>query len=336
MSTPSKPHAPTLAVLLSFGAIYFLWGSTYIFIKWGIATIPPMILAGSRHFLAGLAMYAWIRLRGGEKPTRAQWWSATVLGALMLFGGNGGVTWAQQTVPSGVAALIIAAVPMWMTLLDWLRPRGHRPYGRVIAGLVMGFGGIALLIGPGKFGGDRVDLTGAAILLFASLSWATGSLLSRHMKLPATLVLSIAMQSIAGGVLLLLAAGPAGNWARFSLDAISLRSAISLLYLVIFGSIIGFTCYIWLLKVTTPARVSTYAYVNPLVALFLGWSLGGEAISQRSLLAAVVIISAVVMIVTHKDRVAHVPAEEESPLLKTETADLGCAPASPPEPAPEA
>lgn len=328
MARNDKPHASTLALLLSFGAIYFLWGSTYIFIKWGIASIPPFVLAGARHLLAGVILYAWIRLRGGEKPQLAHWGSASVLGALMLFGGNGGVTWAQQTVPSGAAALIVAAVPMWMTLLDWLRPRGHRPALRVIAGVVLGFGGIALLIGSGRLGrGGRVDPFGAVILLLASLTWAIGSLLSRHMKLPSTLVLSIAMQSIAGGALLWLAAIPLGNWSQFDLGAVTLRSAFSLLYLVVFGSIVGFTCYIWLLQVTTPARVSTYAYVNPVVALLLGWLLAGEAISQRSLVAAAIIVSAVVMIVSHRAKAAvpAPPAEDESPLYKTETADLGCA-----------
>ncbi len=324
MVRDSKSHVSTLALLLSFAAIYFLWGSTYIFIKWGIETVPPMILAGSRHLIAGVLMYAWIRTRGNEKPQAHHWGSAAVLGALMLFGGNGGVTWAEQTVPSGMAALVIAAVPMWMTVLEWIRPGGHRPAGRVIGGLVLGFGGIALLIGPGSFGGERMDLTGAAVLLCASLSWAIGSLLSRHVRLPHTLILSIAMQSIAGGALLLLVAIPAGNWTRFDWHAVTMRSGFSLLYLVVFGSIIGFTCYIWLLKVTTAARVSTYAYVNPVVALFLGWGLGGEAVSARSLLAATVIIGAVVMIVSYKDAPAPVK-EKDSPLLKTETADLGCA-----------
>lgn len=322
MIRDSKAQVSTLALLLTFGAIYVLWGSTYIFIKWGIETVPPMVLAGSRHLIAGILMYAWIRMRAGERPTRQHWGSATVLGALMLFGGNGGVTWAEQTVPSGMAALVIAAVPMWMTVLEWIRPRRHRPAGRVIAGLVMGFGGIALLIGPGSLGGDRIDKLGAVVLLGASLSWAAGSLLSRHVRLPRTLVLSIAMQSIVGGALLLLAAIPAGNWAQFDWHDVSLRSGLSLAYLVVFGSIIGFTCYIWLLKVTTAARVSTYAYVNPVVALFLGWALGGENVSARSFLAASVIIAAVVMIVSYKEAPA---AVNEDSLLKTETADLGCA-----------
>jgi len=325
MAFQSKPHVSTLALVLAFVSIYVLWGSTYIFIKWGIATIPPLILAGLRHAVAGVLLYAWIRLRGGEKPQAQHWGSALVLGALLLFGGNGGVTWAEQTVPSGVAALMIAAVPMWMAVLDWLRPRGHRPAGRVIAGLVLGFSGIALLIGPGPLGGEPVPAAGAALLLCASFSWALGSLLSRHMKLPRTLVLSIAMQSMAGGALLLLAAIPVGDWARLDWQTVSLRSAASLGYLVVCGSIIGFTCYIWLLQVTTAARVSTYAYVNPVVALLLGSLLGGEAVSQRSLLAAAIIIAAVVMIVSYKEKSAS-PAEAESPLPKTETADLGCAP----------
>ena len=312
-----------LRLLAAFGAVYLLWGSTYLFIRYGIETIPPFVLAGARHFIAGLALYAWSLMRGEARPEPAHWASATLLGGLMLFGGNGGVTWAQQTVPSGLTALIVAAVPLWMALLDWVRPGGRRPGARVAIGLVLGFAGIALLIGPVNFGGERVDPIGATILLVASLSWAMGSLYSRHARLPSSIVLAMAMQSLAGGALLFLAAIPAGHWARFDLAAVSLRSALALGVLVVAGSIMGFTCYLWLLRVTSAARVSTYAYVNPVVALALGWLVAGEALSPRTLVAAVIVVAAVVMIVSYKEERADAGPEELLP--RAETADLGCA-----------
>ena len=291
----------TLAIVGAFAAIYILWGSTYVFIKFGVETIPPFFMAGARHLIAGGVLYAWVRLRGGEAPTVVHWGSAAVLGALMLFGGNGGVTWAEQRVPSGLAALVVGTVPLWMALLDWVRPGGVRPGPRVAAGLIMGFAGVALLVGPARLaGGSRIDPIGAAVLVAASLSWAIGSLYSRRAPLPKSLVQGIAIQSLAGGTLLFLVGLLGGEAARLHIEAVSVKSLLSVVYLAVFGSIVGFTCYIWLLRVVTAARASTYAYVNPIVALLLGWALAGESISLRTTIAAVVIVLGVVLIVSQQ------------------------------------
>jgi drug/metabolite transporter (DMT)-like permease len=223
---------------------------------------------------------------------------------------------------------MVAAVPLWMALLDWLRPGGRRPGARVAFGLVLGFAGIALLVGPSRLGGDRVDPVGATILLVASLSWAIGSLYSRHAPLPSSIVLAMAMQSLAGGAMLFVAAIPAGHWTRLDVAAVSLRAAGALAALVVAGSIMGFTCYLWLLRVTSAARVSTYAYVNPVVALALGWLVAGEALTPRALVAAAIIVAAVVMIVSYKEKREH--ARPEDLLPRAETADLGCAAPAPP------
>ncbi len=329
-NAPAGLRPPALKFFGAFAVIYFVWGSTYLFIRFAIETIPPFVMAGARHTLAGLILYGWSRWRGEARPSGAQWASAAVLGGLMLFGGNGGVTWAQQTVASGVTALIVAAVPLWMAVLDWVGPGGQRPGARVIFGLVLGFAGIALLIGPAGLGGERVDIQGALVLVGASLSWAIGSLYSRQARLPASIVLAMATQSLAGGALLFLAAIPAGHWARFDVAAISLRSAGALLMLVVAGSILGFTCYLWLLRVTSAARVSTYAYVNPVFALLLGWLVAGERLAPRALVASAIIVAAVVMIVSYRDARAAVGADaplrtEAPPPPRAETADLGCA-----------
>jgi drug/metabolite transporter (DMT)-like permease len=217
-----------------------------------------------------------------------------------------------------LTALLIGTVPLWMVLLDWLRPGGVKPSNGVIVGLMLGFIGIALLIGPGKLaGGDHVDLVGAAVLILASLSWATGSLYSRRAQLPVSPLLATAMEMLAGGALLLIASWLAGEWMRFDLSAPSLRSWLALGYLIVFGALVGFTAYIWLLRVATPAHVSTYAYVNPVVAIFLGWAFASEPLTARTLLAAAVIVAAVVIITTYRARGGNgtTPAQDERRLL---------------------
>ncbi|MGH9790793.1 MAG: EamA family transporter, partial [Candidatus Acidiferrales bacterium] len=246
-------------IVLAFLALYFLWGATYYGIKVGIETIPPFLLAGARHMIAGLLLFAWMRMTSvasalaqrNERLTLRHWAGGAALGALMLFGGNGGVTWSVQYVPSGIAAVIIALMPLWLVLLDWLRPGGIRPSARVVIGLVLGFAGIVLLAGPERLaGGERVHPLGAGVLILASLSWAIGSLLSRSLVLPQTLLMGIALQSIAGGALILAVSGAAGEWARFDIAAVSARSLWALAFLVVCGSIVGLTSYIWLLRVT--------------------------------------------------------------------------------------
>ena len=296
---PARP--PRWRVVTAFAAVYLIWGSTYLAIRIAIETMPPFLMAGIRFLIAGAILYAWTRWRGTPPPARSHWLAATIVGGLLLLGGNGGVVWAEQHVPSGLTALLIGTVPLWMALLNWLRPGGVKPGNGVIAGLTLGFMGITLLVGPGKLaGGHDVDSLGAAVLIIASLSWATGSLYSRRAQLPASPLLATAMEMLAGGALLLIAGLPAGEWTRFEPNALSLRSWVALGYLIVFGALIGFTAYIWLLRVTTPAQASTYAYVNPVVAILLGWAFAGEPLTARTLLAAAIIVAAVVVITTQR------------------------------------
>jgi drug/metabolite transporter (DMT)-like permease len=285
----------------AFGAVYLIWGSTYLAIRLAIDTLPPLTMAGTRFLVAGTLLYIWARWRGARRgaprPAAIHWRSATIVGGLMLLGGNGGVTWAEQRVPTGLVALLIGSVPLWMALLEAVRRGGTRPGGRTILGLVLGFGGVAWLVGPSRLaGGPGIDLLGAGVVLVGSLAWAAGSLYSRQAPLPAGPLLGTGMEMLAGGALLLLAGGLSGEWQRLDLAAVSPRSLLAFGYLVVFGSIVAFTAYLWLLRNTTPARVSTYAYVNPLVAVFLGWAVLGEALTAQVALAAVVILAGVVLI----------------------------------------
>src|SRR5229473_934617 len=265
-------------VLLAFAAVYLVWGSTYLAIRVGIESFPPFILAGIRHATAGLVLYAVFRRKTGIRPTGAHWWTAAVTGFMLLFVGNGGVSWAEQTVPSGIAA---------------------RPVTRVTAGLLLGFGGLVLLVGPAHLGGsERVDPRGAGLLVVASLAWAWGSLYSKHRDKPAAPMLNAAMQSFAGGVALLMAAVFTGEFHGFHFAAVSARSWLALVYLIVFGSGIGFSAYVFLLEKSTPARVGTYAFVNPVVALFLGWLIAAEPLTLRTILAAGVILTAVILVIT--------------------------------------
>jgi drug/metabolite transporter (DMT)-like permease len=302
-------------IALAFAAVYILWGSTYLGIRFGVETIPPFLLAGVRHLTAGTLMYVWLRLRGTPRPERRHWRSAAIIGGLMLLGGNGLVTWAERTVPSGLAALIVASVPIWMTVLDALQQR-QRPHGIVVLGLALGLGGLALLVAPGSLGATRVDPVGAAALLAAALFWAIGSLYSRRAKLPSSTWLATAIEMIAGGFLLLLVSAASREWSGFALSNVSGRSLAALAYLIVAGSLLGFTAYVFLLGATTPARVSTYAYVNPVVAVFLGWALAGEPVTVRTLIAAAVIVASVALIIRHGARRSVAPIEENLAPLK--------------------
>jgi drug/metabolite transporter (DMT)-like permease len=317
-----KPGARRAAsrgeIVLAFAAVYLLWGSTYLAIRFGVETIPPFILAGLRHLTAGLLLFAWMRLRGTPAPEPRHWRSAAIIGGLLLLGGNGLVTWAEQRVPSGLAAIIVASVPIWMTVLDGIQNR-ERPHGVVIVGLALGLAGLAFLIAPGRLaGGSRVDPLGAAALLTAALLWAVGSLASRRAALPSSTLLAVSMEMIAGGAILLATASLAGEWRGFALAAVSQRSLLSLAYLIVAGSLLGFSAYIFLLGATTPARVSTYAYVNPVVAVFLGWAIAREPVTPRTLLAAAVIVGAVALIIRHGARRRAGKMEEDTMPLRAE------------------
>jgi drug/metabolite transporter (DMT)-like permease len=312
---PGSPEAPGLhshsapratgLVLFAFAIVYVIWGSTYLAMRVGIESFPPLLLAGSRHFFVGLILYPLVRWKTGERPTWEQWRTAIITGSLLLFIGNGGVCVAELTVPSGIAALLVATVSLWMVLVDWVRPGGVRPGPRIIAGIVLGFAGLVLLVGPAHLGSSgRVDLKGAAILVLASLAWACGSLYSKHGALPKSPLLGVTMQGLAGGAALWVAGFLTGEVRALHVASISLRSWIALAYLIVFGSLIGFTAYLYILKNSTAARVSTYALVNPVVALFLGWLLIGESIALRTILAAAVILTAVVLVITAPHRAA--------------------------------
>src|SRR5687768_11181817 len=282
-------------LLLAFAAVYVIWGSTYLAILIAIESLPPLSMAGVRFMLAGAALYAFMRLRGAAAPEPRHWRSAAVIGGLLLLCGNGGVVLAERTVPSGVVALLVAMVPMWMVLLEWVRPGGTRPARRTLAGLVVGFAGLVLLVGPDSIDG-RIDPLGVGLVTFGALAWAAGSIYSRAASLPRSAFLATGMEMACGGAWLLAAGILRGELATMDPAGFTLRSIIAFVYLLIFGSLVGFTAYIWLLGHTTAAKASTYAYVNPVVAVLLGWALAGEPMSGRVLAAAAVIIGAVALI----------------------------------------
>jgi len=300
----SDSSAPTGLLVLSFITVYLLWGGTFFAMRIGVESFPPLILAGMRHFSVGLVLYPLLRWKTGIRPTAEQWRTAAITGVLLLCVGNGGVCWAEQTVPSGIAALLVATVTLWMVIVDWLRPKGHKPSARVLFGIVLGFAGMVILVGPAKLGlSGRVDPVGAGVLIAASLAWACGSLYSKHGALPSSPMLGVAMQGLCGGAALWIAAFFNGEVWRFHPLAATPQAWMAVGYLFVFGSCIGFTAYLFILKNSTAARVGTYAFVNPIVALIVGWLFGGEALSPRTLLAAAVILTAVVMVITapHRD-----------------------------------
>lgn len=308
-------------VVFAFGLIYIVWGSTYLGIRVAIQTIPPFWMAGTRFLLAGSILYAFMRARGAPPPLRRHWLAATPVGALLLVGGNGSLVWAEQRVPSGLAATVLAMIPLWMVLLDSFRKSGPKLTIRVAAGLVIGLAGVGILVGPARlWGSSRVDILGTAVLMLSAFCWAVGSLHSRRAKLPTSPFLAAAMVMLMGGALLivlgLLVEGSQLHW-----RAVSLPSLSGLLYLVAFGSLLSFTAYIWLLQVVPTWRVATYGYVNPIVAVFLGWAFAGESVSTRELLATAIIVAAVALILFHRPQpVAVAPDADGLPTIDEERA----------------
>ena len=307
-------------VRVAFAAIYTIWGSTYLAIRFAIETMPPFLMGSARYLIAGAILYALTRRQRVAPITRIHWRSAFIIGGLLLLGGNGGVIWAEQVIPSGLAALIIATVPLWMALLNWLRGDNVRPNLGVTLGLGLGLFGIVLLVSPGQAaGGDNANPLGVLVLVLAALSWSIGSLYSRKARLPSEPLVATAMEMLAGGALLLVAGLLSGEAGQIRLDQVSPRSLLALGYLIVFGSLLGFSAYIWLLRVSTPARVSTYAFVNPVVAVFLGWTLAGESLTPRTLIAAAVIVTAVVLIVANQIRSTPQPTGDAAPIEDRES-----------------
>src|ERR1700751_3935169 len=288
-------------VIIEFAALYVIWGSTYLGIKFSIETIPPFLMAGSRFVLAGTIMYAIAWSQGIAKSSWRNWRTSFIIGACLLLGGNGGVTISEQYIDSGLAALIVAIVPIYIVLLGWATGMAPRPTPVMWMGLAGGFVGVGILFGPGLHLhaiGGRNPAIGISILLVSSFIWSAGSLYSRTAKHAASPFLTAAQQMLCGGLLLLLAGILTGELRSFHPQSISMLSLASFIYLVIIGAVVGYTAYIWLLRHCDPAKVATYAYVNPIVAVLLGMFFAGETVTLRPLIAAVLIIGSVALVIT--------------------------------------
>ena len=296
-------HHSRATIVAAFAAVYLLWGSTYLFIKYAVAFIPPLGMAGARFLLAGLILYAYGRLRGAEPPRGIHWRSAAIVG-VMLMTSNAGVAWSERLIPSGVASLLVAVTPCWMVLFEWLAHRERRPHVGVLAGLVLGLVGLGILVGLGNLvgGGGRasggVNLGGAAAIIGGTAVWAAGSLYARTAPRPASPQLLSMMHMICGGAILSVVSALTGQWDGWVWRETPAIAWWSFLYLLTFGSLIAFSAYMYLLTVSTPARVSTYAYVNPVVAVLLGWAFAGETLTLRMLVASAIIVGAVALIVS--------------------------------------
>lgn len=302
---------------LAMLAIYIIWGSTYLGIRFAVETIPPFLSASIRFFISTIIILAWRKLAGDPWPTRRQWRDAAIVGSLLLVGGNGMLSFAEQTVPSGVASLVVGSVPLWLTLFEALRPGGIKPGWQTLLGLVVGFGGIFLLVGPGSFGTAlHLDPAGTVAILLGTMLWALGSIYSKNADMPASTFLWTGMEMAVGTVGLFILGALTGELSRFNLAAISLRSWLGVAYLITFGSLVAFVAYAWLLRNAPVALVATYAYVNPVVAILLGAWLAKEAITPRILVAALIIIGSVIVINLSKQ--ARVIQEEE---VRTPTAE---------------
>ena len=285
------------AVFWSFAAIYIVWGSTYLAIRVVVTSVPPLVQAGTRFLLAGGLLYAWARRRGAPSPALSTWRYAFLLGGGFFLLGNGGISWAETRIPSGLTALLAATSPLWTAVFESARAGWRRPPLRILAGILAGLSGVALLVAPGEFiGGRHADLLGAAVITVAALGWASASVASHAKPLHESPQLATGMTMLAGGVLLLIAALVTGEVSQVSTAAFTPSVVFSWFYLVVLGSLVGFSAFLYLLRVSTPQKVSTSAFVNPLVAVFLGWLILGESITPRTILAGGIILGAVVLI----------------------------------------
>jgi len=285
-------------VWIALLALYIVWGSTYLAIRFSVETIPPFLHASLRFLISGAILYIWRRAAGDPAPTAGNWKSTAIVGAALLLGGNGLVAWAEQTVPSGIAALLITTSPFWLVLFESMRAGGTKPTWQAILGLIVGFAGVFILIGPAELTGGEgsFDTFGVILLLLAPLFWSMGSIYAKGADMPKSTLLSTGMQMLTGAVALFLVSLVKGELSGFSFGLVSMRSWLALLYLITFGSLIGFVSYGWLLHNAPISLVSTYAYVNPVVAVLLGSLFADEPLNGRILIAAAIIIGSVVLI----------------------------------------
>lgn len=289
-----------LKIVFAFIAIYFVWGTTYVAIKFAVETIPPFLMMGMRSLLAGLVLYLWGRLRGDANPTLKELPSLFLIGILFFLVGHGILAWAQQTVPSGVAALLVASEPIIIALFEPLFTREGRVAKRTLMGMFIGLIGIAVLVMPQGFDFQNANLLGSIAILVAASSWAGGAIYSRVAKLPRSPFISGGLQLVSGGILLMLVSPVLGEWNGFTFSQITLQSWLGLAYLIVFGSIIAFSAYVWLLSVTSATQVSTHTFVNPLVAVLVGWAIAGEALTWEMLFATIFILAAVYLALFRK------------------------------------
>lgn len=304
-----------IILIAAFAAVYIFWGSTYLAIKYAIETLPPFLMAGARFVFAGSVLLIWARFSADyEKPKAAHWKTSLIVGTLLLLGGNGAVVFAEHYISSSLAALLVATEPFWIVLLSWLWLKRGRPNLKVALGLAIGFFGVWLLVNgqTTKNAADSgsMQFFGSIAVMIAAISWAAGSIYGLRAPVPKSSLQTAGMQMFSGGSVLLIVSLVSGEWSRFSIAEVSTNSWIGLIYLVIFGSLIGFTAYSWLLKNAQPSIVATYAYVNPVIAVLLGWLIAGESFTGQMLIGAGVIVGSVVLI-TSQDKGKKESSEEE-------------------------
>jgi drug/metabolite transporter (DMT)-like permease len=312
MEATSAPRA--WKVLLAFAIIYFVWGSTFLAIRVGVREVPPFLLAGLRFLIAGLVLFAWMRAKGTVSPTARQWFSATLLAVLIFVLDYGLLFWAERRVPSGIAAVMMATIPVFMTLSEILFLKTQRLTPRLGAALLIGIGGVLVLVSRSiSFGDSPIDTIGAIALIVAAIGWSVGSALTRKLPLPSSKAMSSGAQMFAGGVLLMITSAALGEFRGFRVQAVPLKAWLALAYLIVAGSIVAFTAYLWLIHHESPTKVGTYAYVNPVVAVLLGYFLGGEGLSLRTIMGTMlVLVSVVVITTTPKKQISTLPQVGES------------------------
>ena len=308
----TRPHA--WKVLLAFAIIYLVWGSTFLAIRVGVREVPPFLLAAIRFLIAGFVLYGWMRAKGTVSPSGREWFSVMVLAVLFFVGDYGLVFWAERRVPSGVTAVMMATIPVFMALSEILFLKTQRLTARLGVALLVGIGGVLVLISRSiSFGDSPIDTLGALALIVAAISWAVGSALTRTLPLPSSKAMSSGAQMLTGGVLLAMVSAALGEFHGFRVQAVSLKAWLALAYLIVAGSIIAFTAYVWLIHHESPTKVGTYAYVNPVVAVLLGYFLGGEALSLRTIIGTMLVLVSVVVITTApKKQVGTFPQVRES------------------------
>jgi drug/metabolite transporter (DMT)-like permease len=288
---------PAGKILIAFAIIYFVWGSTFYAIRIGVHEVPPLLFAAMRFFTAGAVMYGWLMARGGRSPTARQWVAASFLGLLIFVGDYGLLFWAEKRVPSGIAAVVLATIPVFIALCEIVLLRTQRLTVRLAVALLIGIAGVAVLVSHSfKLGDVPIDTLGAVALILAAFSWSISTVLTKRLPLPESKPMSSAAQMLSGGIMLVFASAIAGDFRGFNPSAVSPGAWFALVYLIVFGSIIGFTAYIWLLHHESPTKVGTYAYVNPVVAVLVGYFLGGEALGPRTVLGTLCVLVSVVLI----------------------------------------